>query len=49
MSYFVLFVALRKLLRDDSVISVKLYKTSFFELFSNHSQKYFTYFKMYID
>ena len=32
-------IPLRKFLRDDSVISVKLYLTSFFSLFSNYLQK----------
>ena len=32
-------VSLRKILREDSVISVKLYSTSFFELFSNYLKK----------
>ena len=36
---------LRKLPRDDSVISVKLYSTSFYLAFSNYLQKYFTYLK----
>ena len=31
-------IPLRKLLRDDSVISVKLYSTSFFSIFSNYLQ-----------
>ena len=30
---------LRKLLCDDSVISVKMYSTSFFSFFSNYLQK----------
>ena len=40
---------LRKLLRDNSVISVKLYSTSFLSFFLNIYKKYFTFFKIYID
>ena len=43
------FKSLRKLLRDDSVISVKLYSTSFLRFFLIIYKKYFTYFKKYID
>ena len=37
---------LRKLFRDDSVISVKLYSTSFLSFFLIIYKKYFTYFKI---
>ena len=40
--------SLQKFFLDDSVISVKLYSTSFVSLFSNYLQKNFIFFKKYI-
>ena len=42
-------MTLRKFLRDDSVISVKIYSTSFFSFIYYYFQKIFYLLKIYID